>query len=63
MERVIAQDFSGKFTLQIQKLPEVSVIHSATPQLNLSSKSQPQTPILLAVQLPLTWLLGFPGLP
>lgn len=31
METVIAQAFSGKFTLQTQKLPEVSVIHSTMP--------------------------------
>lgn len=29
METVVAQGFSSKFTLPIQKLPEVSVIHSA----------------------------------
>jgi len=30
-ERVIAQDFTGKFASQTQKLPEVDGTHSATP--------------------------------
>lgn len=52
-ETVIAQDFTGKFTLQIQKLLEVDSTCS------VSLKSQLRTPIPLAVQLPLTRFLGF----